>query len=215
MRVPALMRVSAPMLALLVLLVAACAPAPTPAATTSAALRITLEPGGAALIWGDGPYGVVLLHGAAYDAASWEPQARVLADDQMRVLAVEEVTADALRTAIAHLHGEGIERVAVVAASAGAAAAFEVGVAEPELVDQLIVVSGTGNVSGLGEFPKLFAASEGEPAAADAERMEGEAPGAWNAVLLVPGDAHGQAIFDSEGGDELLAGILRRLGERR
>ncbi len=203
------------MLALLVLLVAACAPAPTPAATTSAALRITLAPGGAALIWGDGPYGVVLLHGAAYDAASWEPQARVLADDQMRVLAVEEVTADALRAAIAHLHGEGIERVAVVAASAGAAAAFEVGVAEPELVDQLIVVSGTGNVSGLGEFPKLFAASEGEPAAADAERMEGEAPGAWNAVLLVPGDAHGQAIFDSEGGDELLSGILRRLGERR
>ncbi len=35
--------------------------------------------GSAALQWGDGGYGVVLAHGAACDAASWEEQAAAIA----------------------------------------------------------------------------------------------------------------------------------------
>jgi hypothetical protein len=176
---------------------------------------VQLAGAGDALAWGDGPYGLVLLHGAQYDAASWEPQARVFAEDGMRVLATAEVSPDVLRAAIAYLHGEGIPRVAVLAASAAATAALEVGRASPELIDQLIVLSGTGEAGDLGVFPKLFAASEDEPVAIDAERMADEAPGDWNVVVLVPGDAHGQAIFNGDGGDELMEALLRRLAERR
>jgi len=176
---------------------------------------VELAGDGEGLAWGDGPYGLVLLHGAQYDAAGWEPQARVFAEDGMRVLATEEVSAEALRAAIKHLHGEGISRVAVLAASDATAAALEVGRESPELIDQLIVLSGSGEVGDLGVFPKLFAASEGEPAAADAERMADEAPGDWNVTVLVLGDAQGQAMFEGEGGQELMEALLRRLAERR
>lgn len=183
---------------------------PTPQADV-----VRLAGDGVALAWGDGPYGLVLLHGAQYDHVSWEPQARVFAEDGMRVLATDDVSAETLRAAIAHLHGEGISRVAVLAASAATAAALEVGRESPQLIDQLIVLSGSGEVGDLGVFPKLFAASAGEPAAADAERMADEAPGDWNVVVLVPGDAHGQAIFEGEVGEALMEALLRRLAERR
>ena len=97
----------------------------------------------------------------------------------------------------------------------GVRAAFEVGADEPELVDQLITVSARGNVSPLGVFPKLFVASEGEPASNAATEMAVKARGEWNLELLVPGEASGLAILDGPGADELLDGILRRLEERR
>jgi len=170
---------------------------------------------GEAFAWGEGPYGLVALHGAGYDAASWAEQAVVFAEDGMRVVAPSAVSADGLREAIGHLRREGIERVAVLASDDATAAALEVGRETPELVDQLLVVSGSGDVADLGPFPKLFVASEDEELAAEAERMAEEAPGDWNLVVLVPGDAHGQAIFDDEGGELLLETLLRRLEERR
>jgi pimeloyl-ACP methyl ester carboxylesterase len=176
--------------------------------------RVTLADGSSALLWGDGEYGVVLVHGAIYDAASWEPQAAVFAENGMSVLAVESATAESVVAGIAYLR-ERVERVALLGASAGAGPAMEVGRTQPGIVDQLIILSGSGDASTLGEFPKLFAASEGESAAAAAERMSVEAPGRWNALYLAPGNAHAQAIFISEGGDALLNAIVRRLEERR
>jgi pimeloyl-ACP methyl ester carboxylesterase len=176
---------------------------------------VTLANGSLALAWGDGAYGLVLVHGAAYDAASWEPQARVFADNGMRVLAVEDASADGVEAAIRHLHDAGVDRVALLGASAGAAPVLQLGREEPDLVDQLIVLSGSGDVTALGDFPKLFAASEGEGLAADAERMAEEAPGAWNALYVAGGDAHAQAIFETDGGPGLLEAIVLRLEERR
>ncbi len=43
------------------------------------------------LTWGDGPYGVVLAHGASFDAASWEEQAVRIADQGATVIAVESI----------------------------------------------------------------------------------------------------------------------------
>jgi hypothetical protein len=103
----------------------------------------------------------------------------------------------------------------VVAVDDGVRAAFEVGTNEPELVDQLITVSAVGNVSPLGVFPKLFVASQDEPAGNAATEMAMDAHGEWNLELLVPGDASGLAILDGPGADELLDGVLRRLEERR
>ncbi len=178
---------------------------PTPAVASSQALG----DGSGATSYGDGPYGVILIGGA------WDAVAAELALHGMRAVVPAEATSSALRAAIADLHGAGVERVAVVAADTGVAAAFDVGARDAAAVDQLITLSATGDASRLGVFPKLFVASEDEAAASVATEMAATAAGDWNAELLVPGDASGLAILDGPGADELLDGILRRLEERR
>ena len=187
------------------------------ACATGTGERVTLPDGSAAVSWGDGPYGLVLIHEQGKDAAAWEPQAVAFADEGMTVLAVEFGEPGAVVAAIEHLRDEvGLERVALLAAGAGSEAALAVGRAQPELVDQLIVISAaTEEVADLGPFPKLFVASAGEAAAADVAHMAEQAPGDWNDVYLAPGAASGQAIFDGEGGAATLEAVLQRLGERR
>lgn len=203
-------------LVLLVAVGAAACQTDASAGASPAPESVALPDGSPGLAWGDGDYGVVLVHGAAYDAASWAPQAEVLAANGMTVVAVEQADAGSVEGAIGYLQTErGVERVALLGASAGTSAVLSVGREAPELVDQLIVLSGSGDVSVLGDFPKLFTASEGEPQASDAERMAAEAPGDWNALYLAPGDAHAQAIFMTDGGPQLLDAILQRLEERR
>lgn len=176
---------------------------------------VTLADGSAARQWGDGPYGLVLVHESGADADSWAGPAGAFADDGMTVLAVEDASPGAVVAAIEHLRAAGRERVALLGAGGGGTAAMEVGRERPELVDQLITVSTTGETSDLGVFPKLFVASEGEAAAAELEDMTARAPGDWNALFLAPGSASGQAILEGENGAEALAAIIRRLEERR
>lgn len=198
----------------LVLVLCACtpqtdAPAASPGSfepTPAPAVELALPDGTAVRSWGDGAYGVVLV------GDGWEPLAGELALHGMRVVALPSA---ALRSGITWLHDAGIDRVAVMAVDDGVPAAFELGSDEPELVDQLITISARGDAAPLGVFPKLFVASEGEDAAADAAEMAAAAAGDWNAELLVPGDASGLDILDGEGRDELIDGVLRRLEERR
>ncbi|MDP9484748.1 MAG: hypothetical protein M3Q49_02965 [Actinomycetota bacterium] len=56
-------------------------------------------------------------------------------------------------------------------------------------------------------------ASEGEGMAGEVRRMAEEAPGDRNEVLVLPGDAHAQAIFETEEGERLMETILERLEE--
>jgi len=178
---------------------------------------ITLPDGSAALRWGDGEYGLVLVHDAGRAAADWAPQAQTFAANGMTVLAVEQAEAAAVLVAMHQLRDQGgLERVALLGAAAGADVALAAARAEPELVDQLIVISASGAASDLGVFPKLFVASVDEAAAADAERMAEEAPGDWNAVYLAPGGASGQALLiDGDGGMDTMDAIVMRLEERR
>ena len=193
----------------LVLALAACA--------TGSGDRLTLADGSDALRWGDGPYGLVLVHEGGADAASWEPQALAFADEGMTVLAVEASGTDAIVAAIGHLRDEvGLERVAVLAAGSGSEATLAVGRKRPELVDQLILISAASqDVTELGLFPKLFVASEGEAAAAQIDDMAERAPGDWNDVYLAPGAATGRQIFEGEGSAATLQAVLQRLAERR
>jgi pimeloyl-ACP methyl ester carboxylesterase len=167
--------------------------------------------------WGDGAYGLVLLPDADADEhpAAWDAQARAFADEGMTVVALGAADASQAAEAIGALHADGVERVAVLAAGEGTAAALELGVQSPELVDQLILISARGDVSSLGVFPKLFVASEGEAAAADAERMVDEAPGDWNAIYLAEGAASGREILAGDGAEEAMEAVIQRLEERR
>ena len=165
-----------------------------------------------ALVWGDGDRGVVLSHGAAYDAASWSTQAKKIAENNATVLAVEDTSAESIKASADYLKDErGVQSVSLVGASAGSAGVLDVGRQSPDEVAQIILLSGTGEVSGLGDYPKLFTASEGEGLAEQVRQMAQEAPGDNNEALVVGGDAHAQAIFDSSQGDRLLKAINDRV----
>ena len=177
---------------------------------------IDLPDGSAARRWGDGPYGLVLVHDQGLDAASWAAQAATFAGKGMTVLAVESTTRDAVVAALRSLLGDGLDRVALLGAGDGAEVAMQAALDEPDLVDQLVVISASGDAAALDVFPKLFVASEGEPAAGDAERMADESRGDWNALYLAPGEATGQALLSDEtGGEPAMEAIVARLEERR
>ncbi len=219
------------LVSLVLLAAAACAPPSPPpdagqrAAGTSAASdgsslprRVTIA-GQAGqtrgLLFGRGDYGVVLAHGAIYDAASWTPLAVEIARAGMVALAVEEIGPDNLLDAIAYLkEAEGARAVALVGASAGGASALRAVERAPDAVDQLILLSARGDVARTGTVPKLFVVSEGEPLAEDVRRMAAEAPGDDNELLILPGSAHAQAIFLTDQGPRLTEAILARLQER-
>jgi len=178
-----------------------------------AATPVELEHG-SALLWRGGERSVLLLHGAAYDAASWEAEAQAMVGQGFTVMAIEELAPDAVRDGIAYLTDAcGASGVTMIGASAGGGAALEVLAAEPEGISGLILLSATGDVAALGEYPKLFVASEdeglGEQLAANAE----EAPGDQNETLILPGSAHAQAIFTTDQGEPLIEAILTFLDE--
>jgi pimeloyl-ACP methyl ester carboxylesterase len=167
-----------------------------------------------AIVWGKGDQGVVLLHGAAYDASSWENQGQTLGENGVVALAMEDTSPGNLRLAIDYLKKErSVGSVALIGASAGAKPVLQVAGEDPEEVSQIILLSGIGDVSGLGKYPKLFVASEGEGIAERVRQMANEAPGDRNEPLILPGDAHAQAIFQTEEGDRLMQAILERLKE--
>lgn len=167
-----------------------------------------------AIVWGEGDRGVVLAHGAAYDAASWDAQGQALEENGIVALAVEDVSPGSLRFAVDYLKEEyDVESVALIGASAGAGPVLEVAEEDPEEVGQIMLLSGIGDISGLGEYPKLFVASEGEEISGRVRHMSEEAPGDRNEALILPGSAHAQAIFRTEEGDRLMQTILERLEE--
>jgi pimeloyl-ACP methyl ester carboxylesterase len=175
----------------------------------------TLADGTAVRTWGDGDYGLVLVHDTDRGAADWATEAEAFAANGMTVMAVESAEPDAVLAALRELSGR-VDRVALLGAGAGAGVALDASRREPDLVDQLIVISAEGSAADLGDFPKLFVASEDEPASADAERMAGEAPGDWNALFLAPGSSSGQALLsDGEAGASTMDAIILRLEERR
>ena len=178
---------------------------------------LDLPDGSAARRWGDGPYGLVLVHDQGLDAASWVTQATTFADKGMTVVAVESATPGSAVSALRSLLEDGgLDRVALLGAGDGAAVALQAALDEPGLVDQLVVISASGDATALDVFPKLFVASEGEPAAGDSERMANESRGDWNALFLAPGEASGQALLSDEtGGEPAMEAIVARLEERR
>ncbi len=184
--------------------------APSSSAASSVGSRVTIN-GNEALTWGDGAYGVVLAHGAAFDAASWQAQATEIADGGTTVVAVEDIGAEAIGDAVRHLQDDGIVDVALIGGSAGASGILELARLKPELPDQLILLSPNSVVEGLGAEPKLFIASEDEAVASVSTELAVVSPGDQNEALLLPGSAHAQNIFDTDQGRAALDAILERV----
>ena len=174
------------------------------------------EPDGAggargSITWGSGDYGVVLAHGAAFDAASWETQAKQMAAQGATVMAVEDTSTEGLAAAVKQLQDGGIEDVALVGGSAGADSILDLASHQPDLPDQLILLSPNSAVDGLGEEPKLFIASEDESVADVSTELADSSPGSENRAELLPGSAHAQNIFGSDQGQRALDLVLERL----
>ena len=204
-------------------LIACCGEvAPTGSSPTSAASgtfgngtgqRLTLE-GSSALEWGAGAYGVVLAHGAAFDAASWNELAVRIAAQDSTVVAVEDISAQGIVNAVNYLRDEqGLTTVALVGGSLGADAILRVTSAMPGLPDQLILLSPNVAQDGLGVSPKLFIASEGEPLVDVARELARSAAGDDNEALIIPGSAHAQNIFDTDQAEPVTQVILDRLAQ--
>lgn len=172
----------------------------------------TAQAGGSdVLLWGEGDYGVVLAHGAAFDAASWEEQAVAIAEQGATVVAVEDISTEGIAAAVQFLQDDGIDRVALVGGSAGADAILRLAAEQPDLPDQLVLLSPNTVVEGLGDEPKLFIASEDEPGADIPAQLVEASPGDDNQAFVVGGSAHAQNVFDTEQGPEVLEVLLERL----
>ena len=169
--------------------------------------RISLVDDGDALRWGEGSYGVVLAHGAAFDAASWQDEAEEMAEQGNSVIAVENLTPEAMTAAVDRLRQDGAESVALVGGSAGADAALRLLTQDPGLVERVVMLSANSTVKGLGDQPKLFIASEDESVAEVSTELAETAPGD-NEVLLLPGSDHAQHILDGEQGGRALDALL-------
>ncbi|MFC0454803.1 alpha/beta hydrolase [Rhodococcus jostii] len=199
-------------LSMLALVAAGCSGDADPPSTGGDTHGTQIEVGGRdALQWGDGEYGVVLAHGAVFDAASWEEQAAAIADQGATVIAVEDIAPESIAAAVAKLQDDGHPDVALVGGSAGADAILQLASQQPDLPDQLVLLSPNKVVDGLGGEPKLFIASEDEPVAGVSQQLADRSPGEGNDVILLPGSSHAQNIFDGENGDEALDAILQRL----
>lgn len=186
------------------------ATSPSVGTTTPRMSRITID-GDAALQWGDGPYGVVLAHGASYDAISWKRQAVAIAASGTTVIAVEDISPDAILAALRQLQADGKKQVALVGASAGADGVLALASQMPDVADQLILLSPNAVVDGLGKEPKLFIASRDERVGDVSPELASTAPGEQNKAILLPGKAHAQAIFRTSRGPSVLQTIIDRL----
>lgn len=153
----------------------------------------------------------MLAHGAAFDAASWEDQAVLIAERDATVVAVEDISPAGIAAAVDHLRDRGVRDVALVGGSAGADAILQLASEQPDLPDQLVLLSPNGLRPGLGDEPKLFIASEEDPLVDIARELAETSPGSDNEVLIVPGSAHAQHVFATDQATQVTQVILDRL----
>ncbi|MCZ4497735.1 MAG: hypothetical protein JWQ74_288 [Marmoricola sp.] len=188
----------------------AAAPTAAPTGAPAAARTSITINGNEALRWGNGPYGVVLAHGSSYAAASWERQAPQIAAQGATVIAVEDISPAAIEDAVDYLKSHGAPKVALMGGSAGADAILQVASRQPDLADQLVLLSPNQEVTGLGSEPKLIIASADEPRVGVAKQLVASSPGDRNTVRIIAGRAHAQAILKHDDGT-VLDLILARL----
>jgi pimeloyl-ACP methyl ester carboxylesterase len=184
-------------------------------------------------IYGRGARGVVLVPGAHGIGSTWHFQALRLARAGFHVLAIDYrglgplggeqddgKTDRDVRAAIALLKARGASRIALVGASWGARAAAMAAIAEPGLVDRLVLLAPSGFDSPeLLPARTLFIVADGDREGSGKRRLDSirrlaeRAPRTARLIVL-PGEAHAQFLFLTEQGERLTQEMLRFLAAR-
>lgn len=183
--------------------------------------------------WGAGRNGVVLVPGGHGVGATWDRQGRRLARAGFRVLAIDyrgrgvagSVEPDDAKAhldvigAVRRLRAEGARQVFVVGASWGGWAAGTAAIAEPGLIDRLVLLAHSpfDHPERLGGR-KLFIVAAGDRDGAGRPRLESiRAQYASTAepkrLVVLKGAAHAQFLFLTPESERLQAEIERFLGE--
>lgn len=186
-------------------------------------------------LYGAGTRGVILAHGGRYNKESWAPQARMLAASGFQVLAIDfrgygrsvgPGGSDPLSAplyldilgAVRYLKDRGAESIAVVGGSmGGTAAAVAAARSMPGTIDRLVLLaSPTGDVPEATWGCKLFIAAEGDTTASGTPRLvrireQYERAPDPKRLIVVPGTAHAQALFDTPDGMMVLNEIRQFL----
>lgn len=164
-------------------------------------------------MWGeDGDIGVILSHGAVYDADSWKEQGEQLAEEGMVAFAVEDTDPETLIAAANMLEEEqGVEKIVIIGASAGGGTAIEaVNKAEIDF-DRAVLLSPGGDATSIANIPVLAIYSEEE----GFEELEEAAETTDNLeAISIPGSAHAQELFqDDEKAEQVMEEIINFINE--
>lgn len=164
------------------------------------------------ILYPAGPCAVVLVPQVNLDRRSWDPQARALRAAGYTALAIDErpdARADSALGAVQFLHAlEWVERVVLVGASTGGEAVVRANArAEPGAVAGTVALSPAGGEDVATDLQGrlLVAVSEGDEDrfVRTARALHERAPEPRRLVVF-GGDAHGQRLFESRHGPELL-----------
>jgi len=185
--------------------------------------------------YGAGDRGVVLAHGARFDKGSWSKQARTLAENGFRVLAIDfrgygrsqagsaskrpgdGLSLDVL-AAVRYLRASSTERVSIVGGSMGGGAAAQAAVeCRPTEIDALVLlapapIAHPERMQGR----KLFVVGRDDVDGDGSRRREkireqfDKAPDPKE-LLILESSAHAQFLFETDQGPKLMSEILRFL----
>ena len=188
-------------------------------------------------IYGEGDRAVVLAHGGQFNKESWQKQARTLATEKFRVLALDlrgygksrgpgdsdpmdaPLYQDVL-AAVRYLRKSGAKTVSVVGASMGGWAAGDASIASrPGEIDRLVFLgSAPGGPADKLKCPSLFIVAR-DDSSGDGPRLPGireqyeKAPQPKDLIIL-EGSAHAQFLFQTDQGDRVMREIIRFLSAK-
>jgi pimeloyl-ACP methyl ester carboxylesterase len=189
-------------------------------------------------VYGTGDRAVVLAHGARFDKESWSRQARALAAEGLRVLALDfrgygkskgPGDADPLSAPLGHdvlaavrwLKGDGAKHVSAVGASMGGGGVAGAAALAPGEIERMVFLASwpeRGAPSQKLQGRKLFIAARDDRDGTGALRLPRirdafERTPEPKRLILLDGSAHAQFLFDTDQGDRLLREIEKFLTE--
>lgn len=134
----------------------------------------------------------------------------LIAERDATVVVVEDISPAGIAVAVDHLRDRGCATWPWSVAAPAPDAILQLASEQPDLPDQLVLLSPNGLRTGLGDEPKLFIAREGEPLVDIARKLAETSAGSDNEVLIVPGSAHAQNIFATDQATPVTQAILDR-----
>jgi pimeloyl-ACP methyl ester carboxylesterase len=188
-------------------------------------------------LYGSGDKAVVLAHGGRFNKESWAPQAKQLVAAGYEVLAIDfrgygpshgpgdkdvlsaPLYLDVL-AAVRYLHAHGARTVSIVGGSMGGAAAGDASIeSKPGEIDRIVMLGAAPNEPAEKLKSPMLIIVARDDTSGDGPRLPGiqkqydKAPQPKKIVIL-PGSAHAQYLFQTDQADRVMQEILRFLNAR-